>query len=284
MKPHVLITGSGGFLGVPLTRQLRLAGYQVTALSHADGDICSIHLEHHQPDVLVHLAAHNFVPLSWEIPQEIYRTNTLGTLHALEACRHLQIPFLMNSCYVYGKPDKNPVDESHPVRAHNPYVLSKVAAEQLALFYAEHHQVPVTIIRPFNPYGPGQAPNFVIPHILRQILDPDCKSVEVVTLAPKRDFIYISDIVDAVYRLIDRKKTGIYNLGTGIAHSIEQVARCAMDVLDIHKPLRDQNGRPEDPPEVRADHTAIQNAIGWKPSVPLAEGLLMVAEHMRAGL
>ena len=284
MKPHVLITGSGGFLGMPLTKELRAAGYQVTALSHTDGDICSVDLTRLRPEYLVHLAGNNFVPLSWVKPQEIYRTNTLGTLHALETCRQLQIPFLLNSCYVYGKPDRNPVNEAQPVRAHNPYVLSKVAAEQLAMFYAEHHQVPVTIIRPFNSYGPGQAANFVIPHILSQLLDPGCEAVEVMSLKPRRDFLYITDFVDAVFRLIDRGKTGIYNLGTGVSHSVGAVAECAMEVLGIRKPLRDAENHANVAEEVRADPAAVCKAVDWKPLVPLPEGLMLVANHLRAGM
>lgn len=279
---RVLLTGAGGFVGGRLATRLASSGIEVVPLSVEDGDICSIDLLRHRPARVVHLAAQSFVPASWENPQEIYRVNTLGTLHALETCRKLRVPFVLGSCCVYGNPVRTPIDESHPVHPRNPYVLSKLAAEDLAHFYASHHLVPVTVVRPFNPYGPGQAGNHVIPHILSQLLDPACPTVEVINTRPRRDFVYVDDVAEAYATLIEKGETGVFNVGSGVSHSVEEVARIAMDVSGVQKPLVSRAREfSRENTDVVADCTAIHRATGWKARTPLREGLARVADAIR---
>ena len=282
MPTRILITGAGGFIGRPLADRLRHTGHEVIPLTRRDGDICSVDLLSRNPDVVLHLAAQAFVPFSWENPQEVYRVNALGTLHVLEACRKGKIPVLYMSSYAYGAPQYLPIDEAHPLSPRNPYALSKLAGEESARFYAELHKLPVTIVRPFNPYGHGQPSNFVIPHILRQILDPACESVEVMDLVPRRDFVYIEDMVDAVARLVEGKIRGTFNIGSGISYSVEELVRCAMATLGIEKPLSsEREPRPHEIPDVVADTTALHKATGWIPSTSLPEGLAAMAESLR---
>jgi nucleoside-diphosphate-sugar epimerase len=283
MPTRYLITGAGGFIGRPLAERLRAAGHEVIPLTRHEGDICGVDILGWKPDVVLHLAAQAYVPLSWENPKEVYRVNALGTLNVLEACRKARIPFLYMSSYAYGNPQRLPIDESHPLSPRNPYALSKIAGEDAARFYADVHRLPVTIARPFNPYGPGQPPNFVIPHILRQVLDPACEAVEVLDLLPRRDFVYIQDMVDAVARLAEGGIQGTFNIGSGRSFSVEELARCAMATLGIEKPLYSEHEpRPHEISDVVADIRALREATGWIPLTSLPEGLARMAAFLQA--
>lgn len=281
MSKHISITGGGGFIGRPLTQTLRDAGHTVRSLSQADGDICDLPPECFEADLVLHLAARAFVPDSWKHPEDVYRINTLGTLHALEACRNRGTPFVLMSTYAYGAPKTLPIDERHPVDARNPYALSKLAAEQLALFYAESFQLPITILRPFNPYGPGQPSHFLIPEILTQLLDPEREAVELLDLSPRRDLLYLYDLVDAVEAVVRTACTGIFNIGSGKSHSVEEIARCAMDVAGIEKPLRSKHQpRQQEISDVVADCSALQQATGWTAATDLRTGLARTLETL----
>src|SRR6202011_2766469 len=105
------------------------------------------------------------------------------------------------SSYMYGHPERLPIPEDHPLRASNPYSHSKLLAEQITRFYQESFGVPVTIVRPFNLYGPGQSEDFLIPTLIRQALAQDSNAIVVADLTPKRDYIYIDDVVDLLVRL-----------------------------------------------------------------------------------
>src|SRR5690606_33893882 len=120
-------------------------------------------------DVVVHLAARSYVPDSWEVPADFLRTNLTGALEALEYCRLHNARLVFPSSYMYGDAGSQPIPESHPLVAKNPYALSKKLAEDAARFFAERFNVRTTILRPFNIYGPGQSEAFLIPWILRQL-------------------------------------------------------------------------------------------------------------------
>jgi UDP-glucose 4-epimerase len=126
------------------------------------------------------------------------------------------------SSYVYGTPEYLPIDENHPVKAFNPYAQSKLLSEELCKGYNRDFDIPVTIFRPFNIYGPGQNPVFLIPSIIAQAKTGKIKLEDP---RPRRDFIYIDDVVNAYSKAIDTnfKKVEIFNLGSGISTSIHEL-------------------------------------------------------------
>lgn len=279
LNKQITITGAGGFLGNPLLRILEANGHRVTGLRSRDGDICSLRNEQLAGDLVIHLAAKAFVPDSWKDPEETYRVNAQGTLRVLEACRANQTPVMLISTYAYGEPQYLPIDEAHPIGARNPYALSKLAAENAALFYQEAFDLPVTIVRPFNPYGPGQPSRFLIPEILQQIADPTCETVTLLDLTPRRDLLYIDDLAEAIAALIASGTRGIFNVGSGASASVEEIARTAMKVAGVEKPLRSKHEpRVQEISDVVADCTAIRDACGWAPRTSLEAGLAQMLE------
>ena len=185
MDKTVLVSGASGFIGRPLTQKLERAGYSVVRHSEASGDIASCHLPDGAKHVF-HLAARTFVPDSWSAPIPFYATNVLGTVNVAEFCRRHGASLTMMSSYVYGRPQFLPISEEHPVEAFNPYSHSKLLAEEVCRYYARQFGLRVTIIRPFNIYGPGQNGNFLVPTLLRQVLDSGAQEISIADDRPRR--------------------------------------------------------------------------------------------------
>ena len=164
---NILVTGASGFIGTALVARLRALGLTALTMDFEDGDIATngTLAKFIQPDIehVFHLAGRTFVPDSWGNPQTFYQTNVLGTVNVLEFCRTKMIPLTYISAYVYGHPDTLPIREDSATRPNNPYAFTKRMAEQTCEFYAEAFGLPVTVIRPFNVYGIGQAETFLIP-------------------------------------------------------------------------------------------------------------------------
>jgi len=242
----------------------------------AKGDLSSCALNAPEVERVVHLAGRSFVPDSWRKPVEFYQANVMGTLNVLEFCKRTKAPLVFFSSYVYGTPVRLPVDETHPVAANTPYNHSKLLAEDLCRFYAANHALDVTIFRPFNIYGPSQASAFLIPTILRQLLDPQVETIRVGTLTPRRDFLYVEDAVSAVVKALDHGGGGVslYNLGSGISLSVEEIIQRAGAAAGISKPYEGLGEeRPGEIPETLADIRKVADALGWSPVVSIDEGL-----------
>jgi len=203
MSRKTLVTGAPGFIGRALCRALRTEGNAIIELSRHDGDIADPKtLASIEPvEQVFHLAGRTFVPDSWEKPLEFHRTNALGTGNVLEYCRLHGARLTFVSAYLYGLPDRLPVWEQCLPRPNNPYALSKYIAEQLCEFYAAYHGVHVTVMRPFNLFGPGQKEHFLIPHIVNQVRLR--QAIHVKDLEPRRDYLYVDDLVDALMRTLD---------------------------------------------------------------------------------
>ena len=154
------MTGASGFIGSRLVPALAAAGHP-TRESSAWLDREDIADE--PADVVVHLAGLTYVPDSWRDPLSFYQTNVIGTLRVLDHCARHKARLVFISSYVYGPPDRLPVSEDEPRRPANPYMHTKVLAEDCCLFYAERMGVDALIVRPFNIYGPGQDQRFIIP-------------------------------------------------------------------------------------------------------------------------
>ena len=268
------MTGADGFIGSHLTQALEQDGCIVIPLSGSDGDIAHVTLDYSGINHVFHLAARTSVPESWRAPRNFYETNVLGTANVLEFCRSAGASLTHLSSYIYGPPLRLPIDEEHPVRAFNPYSSSKILAEEVARFYASSFSVPVTIIRPFNIYGPGQTNAFLIPMIIQQALSCETRSIEVADDRPKRDQLFVSDLIELLMRTMDGGGLRIYNAGSGHSVSIAEITGLVTGLLNISKPLVSRSEqRPSDVMDVKADISRAKASLGWQPRVPLSEGL-----------
>src|SRR5271166_259401 len=215
MKNEILVTGATGFLGRHLVAALEAQGRVARTHSSANGDIADCPLPMEDVSHVFHLAGKSYVPESWQDPQAFYHTNVMGAVNVLEHCRRNQAALILISSYVYGEPQRLPIAEDHPLAAANPYAHTKILAEHTARFYAERFGVALTIVRPFNLYGPGQRDSFLIPSLVRQVLDPSATSVRVADLRPKRDYVYVTDAVGLLLATLRPGVQGVYNLGSG---------------------------------------------------------------------
>lgn len=229
---------------------------------------------------LVHLAARSFVPASWTEPAAYLRTNTLGTSQALEYCRTRGARLVFVSSYMYGAPRRLPVDEAAPLEARNPYALSKRLAEELCQFYAASFGVGVSVLRLFNVYGPGQREPFLIPYLQRQI--EEGREVRVKDLEPRRDYVHVEDVVDAIIRT-ERLPGGfhVFNIGSGVSHSVAEIIAMMQEVRGTKLPvISEQSRRKDEIMDAVADITAARAALSWAPSHSLRAGLEdILAEH-----
>jgi nucleoside-diphosphate-sugar epimerase len=234
-------------------------------------------------DVVIHLAARTFVPDSWVDPADFYRVNAQGTVNVLDYCRRTQAQLIYVSGYCYGVPTSLPLSESALVHPNNAYAFSKSAAEEACRFFFEFLGTPLTIVRPFNIYGPGQSSHFLIPRIVEQAIDPAITEIVVEDETPRRDYVHVDDVIAAIRSLLLVPRTGAtFNVGSGESYSVAQLVNFVCKAANVDKPMVSRgNRRVHDIPDVIADITAIRNAIGWSPSISLIHGLQGVIAHHR---
>lgn len=275
---QVLITGHTGFLGAALARRLQSSGVGVTGLSRSTGfDLLRDELPGGDFDHVYHVAGLTFVPSSWADPVSFHHVNVHGTVRVLDHCRRAALPMTYVSGYVYGVPSHLPISESTPARPNNPYAFSKLAAEQACRFFAATMGVEVGIVRPFNIYGPGQDDSFLIPTIARQVLDPQVGEIVVADLEPRRDFVYVEDVVDALLLAPRLPAGGIFNVGSGESRSVADVISACMAGAGIVKPFRDRGERRSNEiMDVISDISAIREACSWNPRTGFVEGIRAV--------
>lgn len=285
-KVDVLVSGSEGFIGKHLCRKLAEEGISFFGADINDGiDLSDPAYIDQLPAfrVAVHLAAKTFVPESWKDPYSFFRTNINTTLNVLEACRRSKGRMIMASTYVYGIPEHLPINEDHPLSALNPYAHSKLSAESLCLGYAQSGDMPLLIFRPFNVYGPGQDSRFLIPSILEQwkqgrvmLKDP----------APKRDYIFVEDMIDAYIKAIRNGFTGveIVNIGSGESHSVKEMAEIMAEMLPGEVIISyDGEVRKNEISETRADIRKAEALLGWIPRHNLRDGLKKTIQQEQNG-
>jgi len=274
----ILVTGFSGFIGTYLLEKLNQTNHELVLMDIANGfDICDWEQVKHidNVDVIVHLANLSFVPASYEQPKKFYEINYMSTLNMLELCRLNNAKMIFFSSYVYGHPQYQPIDENHPIQAFNPYAQTKVICESLCEGYNRDFKVPVTIFRPFNIYGTGQNPDFLIPSIIQQ-----AKNGKIVVKddRPKRDYIHVEDIVEAVVASINSNNEDIkikkYNLGTGVSYSVKEIVDIVRSFFNADiEYLCTNELRPNDVMDTIADISRIKEELNWHPGVSIRDGL-----------
>jgi len=304
----VLVTGADGFIGSHLTEALVQSGAEVTALCLYNsfdsygwiddlpestrarvqtmrGDIRDAALMHRlidDQDIVFHLAALIAIPHSYFAAQSYVETNVLGTLHVLEAARASRVRrvIITSTSEVYGTARSLPIDETHPLQPQSPYAATKVGADMLAVAFARSFDLPVTLLRPFNTFGPRQSERAIIPTIIRQALDPSCDVIRVGDTSTLRDFTFVEDTVAAFLAIgcAPALEWGCpYNAGSGKYVSVAKLIEVVTELTRCNKPLQAETVRMRPPSsEVRAllaDSTCLSAQTGWRPTVTLREGL-----------
>lgn len=278
------VIGNSGFVGRRLQERLDSLGVNVRGFSRSTGyDVIRDELPLAGVEHVFHVAGQVFVPNAWSDPASFYQVNAYGTVRVLEQCRRAGVPVTYVSAYVYGAPASLPIAESAPARANNPYAFSKLAGEEACRFFMTYYGLQVSILRLFNVYGPGQQESFLIPTIARQVLDPAVREIVVADLGPRRDFVHIDDVVDALLSVSGGGAAGTFNVGSGESWSVEDVIATCLRESGTSKAFRDRGERRSNEiMDVVADITAIKAACGWMPRVSFTNGIRSVLESVRS--
>jgi nucleoside-diphosphate-sugar epimerase len=272
----IAITGSSGFIGKLLVERLKLLNFEVLELDIINGiNLLNVDAldDVKKFDVLVHLAAKTFVPDSFKNPRDFLSTNFQLTLNSLELCRKFNAKIIYISSYVYGNPENLPVNEKQPINETNAYAQSKVLGEKLCEYYNKLFNVPVVIARPFNIYGNGQSDNFLISKVIK--LANKKQKVTLMDSRPKRDFLYVDDLVSAIYKMIISQFDilEVFNLGSGESYSVKQV----VDMISSYFPLIEVEYtnvvRENEILDCYSDNSKAARLINWTPAVKLHKGL-----------
>lgn len=302
----ILVTGSDGFIGSHLTEELVKRGYDVKAFVYYNsfnnwgwldtlpqnimenveifqGDIRDsngVEEASKHVDAVFHLAALIAIPFSYYSPDTYVETNIRGTLNVLQAARKLAIErvIVTSTSEVYGTARYVPIDEKHPFQGQSPYSATKIGADRLAESFYRSFGLPVTIVRPFNTYGPRQSARAVIPTIITQLLAGKSQ-IKLGSLSPTRDFNYVKDTVNGFISIYESERTigEEINIATQSEISIGQVAE---ELIQQINPMAEiicdeERLRPEKSEVNRllGCNEKILRLTNWKPQFSLEEGL-----------
>lgn len=281
----VLVTGANGFIGTELVSTLKKQGYNILEFNSSHGDVALQDFVEYYKNIEInhvfHLASQTYVPDSWVNPLKFYKTSVLGTGQILELCRNRKIPLTFVSAYLYGQPEVLPIKENSKIKPNNPYAHSKYLAEDMCKFYSEYYDVKVIIARPFNIYGKNQKEMFLIPHIINQALIKD--TIKVKDLAPKRDYIYITDLISGLIKTLETKKQFcIYNFGSGSELSVGEIIEIVQEVVGTKKEvISEQEERTNEIMNVIADIELAKNDLAWIPKFSFKDGIKETINEMK---
>lgn len=275
----IIVTGASGFVGKALCRKLVDAGNTIAELDIVNGVNIGdySHLKGFPKfDIAIHLAARSFVPDSYKMPRDFYETNFMGTLNILELCRENNAKMIYASSYVFGNPQYFPINEQHPVVGFNPYAQSKIFGEELCSAYARDFNLRSVIIRPFNIYGRGQNENFLLPMIINQA---KTGTIALKDPRPKRDLLYLDDMIDAYCAAVKYEPKGaeVFNIGYGKSYSIAELVEIVRQEsgADIKVEFSNET-RPHEILDTVADISKAGKLLKWKPAVSIQDGIKMM--------
>lgn len=305
-REKILITGADGFIGSHLTEALVRRGYDVrafvfynsfnswgwldstprdisSALDVFAGDIRDPHGVKEAMkgyDIVLHLAALIAIPYSYHSPDTYVDTNIKGTLNILQAARELGVRKVIHTSTseVYGTAKFVPISEDHPLQGQSPYAASKIGADQMAFSFFTSFDLPVTIIRPFNTYGPRQSARAIIPTVITQIAAAQ-RRIKLGALHTTRNFNYIVDTVRGYIAAVesDGGCGEVINIGSNYEISIGETVRLIAEVMgvEIEIETEDIRLRPEKSEVNRlcADNSKAKRLLGWEPHFSGREGL-----------
>lgn len=273
MKDSILVTGATGFIGKHLIK--KIPNYKI-AVDHngknVDLRIRNKVLKIKRADIVIHLAGK--IPSKKNYSQNIFfEHNVLGTLNILEYCVKKKIKkMIFVSSYVYGTPNKNPINENHQIRPHNIYAKSKVLSEELCKIYSQKYKIQIIILRPFNIYGNLQKDDSLISNIIKSIKNN--KQITIVNKNNKRDYLYIDDLIDAIIKLIEYKcEFEIFNIGSGKSYSFEKVIELFENKTKKKISRKNEISKINNIPKIQADISKIKKEINWNPKYSLVEGV-----------
>lgn len=303
---RILVTGADGFIGSHLTEELVRRGYNVRAfvlynsfnswgwLDYSEpeikknieifsGDVRDPHGVRKAMkgcDIVFHLAALISIPYSYHSPDMYIDTNIKGTLNIVQAARELGISKVIHTSTseVYGTARFVPITEDHPLQGQSPYSASKIGADQIAMSFYQAFNTPVSIVRPFNTYGPRQSARAVIPTVITQIASGSGK-IKLGSLHPTRDFNYVKDTVNGFIAIAksDQATGEVINIGSNYEISIGETVKIIAEIMNesIEIESDPQRIRPENSEVGRlwADNSKAKKLTGWEPAYGGTEGL-----------
>lgn len=304
MKKTVLVTGADGFIGSHLVEMLVKRGYKVKALSLynsfnywgwledinclndievLNGDIRDSHYCRHitkNVDIIFHLAALIAIPYSYVAPESYVSTNITGTLNICQAAKDNGVSRIIHTSTseVYGTAQYVPIDEKHPLQAQSPYSASKIGADAMAMSYFNAFELPISIARPFNTYGPRQSARAIIPTIISQIANGE-QQIKLGDLSPTRDFNYVSDTCNGFISILESDNTigETLNIGSNFEISMADTLGIIKELMhsDVEFITESQRLRPEKSEVFRlwCDNSKILNLTGFVPEIAIKEGL-----------
>jgi NAD dependent epimerase/dehydratase len=313
----VLVTGAGGFIGSHLTEHLvnltanvktfvrynsrndwglleLLPKDKLDKVEVITGDLKDVDAIRHAAedvDIIFHLGSLIAIPYSYLHPRETIETNIIGTLNVLTAAREEGIEKVIHTSTseVYGTAKYIPIDENHPLQGQSPYSASKIGADKIAESFFRSYDLPVSIIRPFNTFGPRQSARAVIPTIISQALTR--KKIVLGSLHPTRDYTYIEDLVEAFINVAESPKSvgEVINIGSNFEMSIGDLANKIFSLVGKNAEINTDPARvrPQDSEVERlwCDNTKAKRLLGWQPTASLEEGLKTtidwISEHIR---
>ena len=312
MSAKVLVTGADGFIGSHLTEMLVRDGHDVRAfvqynsfgsrgwLDHCDSNVAG-EFEVFSGDVrdpngvrtsmadcssVLHLAALIGIPYSYHSPDSYVDTNVRGTLNVVQAARDLEVERVVHTSTseVYGTALKVPITEDHPLRGQSPYSASKIGADQIAWSFYTSFGLPVTILRPFNTYGPRQSARAIIPTVITQIVD-GARNIRLGALDPTRDFTYVTDTASAFIAALsaDRAVGEAVNVGSDFEVSIGEVVDVIASVMGVDVDVTaDENRLRPARSEVErlwASNKKARRLLDWTPELSGKEGFRLGIER-----